>query len=59
MHDLFPEEEVDAVVFHTTGEGGLRLEVALPRGFTGDPSDVLHCLVDFTHRVQDLLSAPE
>jgi hypothetical protein len=37
MADLFPEEEADGVMFSALGEPGLRLEVALPFGFDGDP----------------------
>ena len=37
LTDLFPDEEVDGVMFAALDEPGLRLEVALPFGFDQDP----------------------
>jgi hypothetical protein len=37
MMDLFPEDEVDALLFAATPESGLRIEVAVPVGFSNDP----------------------
>jgi hypothetical protein len=57
MADLFPEEEVDGVMFSALGEPGLRLEVALPFGFDGDPKATSERMAATAGEIQRLLAA--
>jgi hypothetical protein len=57
MADLFPEEEVDGVMFSALGEPGLRLEVALPFGFDGDAKATSERMAATAEEIQRLLGA--
>ena len=57
MTELFPEEEVEGVMFLALDQSGLRLEVALPFGFDQDPKAASGCLTATTEEIQLLLAA--
>jgi L-asparaginase II len=57
MTELFPEEEVEGVMFLALDQSGLRLEVALPFGFNQDPKAASGCLAATTEEIQLLLAA--
>lgn len=57
MTELFPEEEVEGVMFLALDQSGLRLEVALPFGFDQDPKAASGCLAATTEEIQLLLAA--
>lgn len=57
MTDLFPEEEVDGVMFAALDEPGLRLEVALPFGFDQDPKATSERIAATAGEIQRLLAA--